>query len=165
MELKDLAKSIGVAAYPDELEQAYKTLDESDELICDVDFIKAQNEKYDLLGDYLDEVIAGAVELREKKELLTWARLAYAYCSKASLADVKKMTFPTPDGSIIILSGENCKYTFSSASAKSPTREQQIQPEFISVISMPASFIKPPSMPISPNSFSIKTTFSPAYAS
>ncbi len=99
MELKELAKSIGVAAYPDELEQAYKTLDESDELICDVDFIKVLNEKYDLLGDYLDEVIAGAVELREKKELLTWARLAYAYCSKASLADVKKMTFPTPDGS------------------------------------------------------------------
>ena len=32
-------------------------------------------------------------------------------------------------------------------------------------ISMPASFKKPPSMPICPNSFSIRTTFSPEIAS
>ena len=70
-------------------------------------------------------------------------------------------SLPTPDGSIIILSGENCAKTFLRASPKSPTNEQQIQPEFISVISIPASFKKPPSMPISPNSFSISTSFSP----
>ena len=48
---------------------------------------------------------------------------------------------------------------------KSPTREQQIHPEFISRISIPASFRNPPSIPISPNSFSIKTTCSPSNAS
>ena len=40
-----------------------------------------------------------------------------------------------------------------------------MQPEFISRISMPASFKKPPSIPICPNSFSIRTTFSPEIAS
>ncbi len=40
-----------------------------------------------------------------------------------------------------------------------------MHPEFISRISMPESFKKPPSIPISPNSFSIRTTFSPAIAS
>ena len=40
-----------------------------------------------------------------------------------------------------------------------------MQPEFISLISMPASFKKPPSMPISPNSFSMRTSFSPFRAS
>ena len=49
--------------------------------------------------------------------------------------------------------------------AKSPTSEQQIHPEFISRISIPASFKNPPSIPISPNSFSINTTCSPLYAS
>ena len=49
--------------------------------------------------------------------------------------------------------------------AKSPTSEQQMQPEFISRTSIPESFKKPPSMPISPNSFSISTTFSPESAS
>ena len=48
---------------------------------------------------------------------------------------------------------------------KSPTNEQQIQPEFISLISTPESFKNPPSIPISPNSFSISTTCSPFNAS
>ena len=43
---------------------------------------------------------------------------------------------------------------------KSPTSEQQIHPELISFISTPDSFKKLPSIPISPNSFSINTTFS-----
>ena len=69
--------------------------------------------------------------------------------------------FPTPDGSIIILSGAYLSITSFNAVPKSPTKEQHIQPEFISVISTPASFKNPPSIPISPNSFSIKTNFSP----
>ena len=50
--------------------------------------------------------------------------------------------------------------TSFNAVPKSPTKEQQIHPEFISVTSTPASFKKPPSIPISPNSFSISTSFS-----
>ena len=59
-----------------------------------------------------------------------------------------------------IRSGLYLSKTSLSAVAKSPTNEQQMQPEFISVISIPASFKNPPSIPISPNSFSIRTTFS-----
>ena len=40
-----------------------------------------------------------------------------------------------------------------------------MQPADISEISMPDSFKKPPSILISPNSFSISTSFSPRYAS
>ena len=73
--------------------------------------------------------------------------------------------FPTPEGSIITLSGLYFVSTSSRDLPKSPTREQQIHPEFISRISIPESFRNPPSMPISPNSFSISTTCSPAMAS
>ena len=82
-----------------------------------------------------------------------------------STALITSESLPTPDGSIIILLGEYSSYTFLSALEKSPTKEQQIQPEFISVIWIPASCKKPPSMPISPNSFSMSTSFSPLYAS
>ncbi len=71
----------------------------------------------------------------------------------------------TPDGSIITRSGRYFVSTSSRDFPKSPTSEQQIQPEFISRISIPESFRKPPSIPISPNSFSIRTTCSPAIAS
>ena len=74
-------------------------------------------------------------------------------------------SFPTPEGSMITRSGAYSSITFPSASLKSPTSEQQMHPEFISVILMPASLRNPPSMPISPNSFSIRTSFSPSYAS
>ena len=43
---------------------------------------------------------------------------------------------------------------------KSPARVQQMQPELSSVTVMPASFIKAPSTPISPYSFSRRITFS-----
>ena len=68
--------------------------------------------------------------------------------------------FPTPEGSIITRSGAYFSNTSFNAVLKSPTNEQQIHPEFISVISTPASFRNPPSIPISPNSFSINTNFS-----
>ena len=48
---------------------------------------------------------------------------------------------------------------------KSPTREQQMHPADISLIWTPDSFRKPPSMLISPNSFSMSTSFSPGKAS
>ncbi len=64
-----------------------------------------------------------------------------------------------------ILSGWYFSTTSLRDAPKSPTREQQIQPEFISRISIPASFRKPPSIPISPNSFSIRTTCSSFKAS
>ena len=62
-------------------------------------------------------------------------------------------------------SGWNWASTSFRALLKSPTREQQMQPEDISEIWTPDSFRKPPSMLISPNSFSIRTSFSPGKAS
>ena len=83
----------------------------------------------------------------------------------STTAFITSDSLPTPEGSIITRSGWYFVSTSFKDSPKSPTREQQIQPEFISRISMPASFKKPPSIPISPNSFSIRTTCSPAMAS
>ena len=75
------------------------------------------------------------------------------------------LSLPTPDGSITTRVGAYCSITCCKAVRKLPTRLQQMQPEFISVIWMPASLRNPPSTPISPNSFSISTSFWPAYAS
>ena len=85
--------------------------------------------------------------------------------STPSTAFTTSESLPTPDGSMMMRSGFRSVMTFFSASLKSPTSVQQMQPEFISVISTPASFKKPPSIPISPNSFSISTSFWPAYTS
>ena len=84
-----------------------------------------------------------------------------AFCTAFITSD----NLPTPDGSISILSGLYFSITSTKEVPKSPTKEQQIQPEFISFISIPDSFKNPPSTPISPNSFSINTTLCPFKAS
>ncbi len=85
--------------------------------------------------------------------------------STPSTALITSESFPTPDGSITMRSGVNFSSTSANALPKSPTSEQQIHPEFISVTCTPESFKNPPSIPISPNSFSINTSFSPPNAS
>ena len=93
--------------------------------------------------------------------------LSFTSCSfSMSITDfMTSDNLPTPDGSIKIRSGWNFVITSFKFAAKSPTREQQIHPEFISVISIPESFKNPPSIPTSPNSFSISTICSPLNAS
>ncbi len=90
---------------------------------------------------------------------------AMSAASSPCTARITSLSLPTPDGSIRMRSGAYCSITFCSALPKSPTRLQQMQPWLISVTSMPASCINPPSMPISPNSFSMSTSFSPMNAS
>ena len=85
----------------------------------------------------------------------------FSFSFEKSITDViTSESLPTPDGSIMILSGLNLSITSLKFFAKSPTKVQHIHPEFISVISIPVSFRNPPSIPTSPNSFSISTTFS-----
>ena len=74
-------------------------------------------------------------------------------------------SLPTPEGSMRMRSGSYSRATIFRASRKSPVRLQQMQPDSSSFTTIPASFKKPPSMPISPNSFSMRTSFSPAYPS
>ena len=80
--------------------------------------------------------------------------------STFSIALIISESLPTPDGSIMILSGLNFSTISFIDFEKSPTREQHMHPELISLICTPLSFKNAPSTPISPNSFSIKTTFS-----
>ena len=82
--------------------------------------------------------------------------ISSAFCT----AFITSESLPTPEGSMITLSGEYFVHTSLSAAPKSPTSEQHMQPEFISLISMPVDLRNPLSMPISPNSFSIRITFS-----
>ena len=95
------------------------------------------------------------------QKALSFASSSFAFAT----ALITSESLPTPDGSMMMRSGAYCAATCCNALEKSPTSEQQIQPEFISVTLIPASCKKPPSIPISPNSFSISTTFSPLYAS
>lgn len=99
MTLRELTTALGIKNYPEALEAVYNRLDPSDERICDTSFIGALEERYGLLGEYYDTVLAGARELKSRRELLTWGKLAYAYSKDASRHEASLMPMPSSDGS------------------------------------------------------------------
>ena len=82
-----------------------------------------------------------------------------------STAFTISLSLPTPLGSMIRRSGLYFSISSSTAFWKSPTRVQQMQPEFSSSTMTPLSLRKEPSTPTSPYSFSSRMIFSPFIAS
>ena len=50
MQLKELAKMLGIESYPDTLEEIYKSLPEDPGSLCDKEYICQLEEKYGLVG-------------------------------------------------------------------------------------------------------------------
>lgn len=100
MTLKELAESLGVTTYPEKLEEIYLELPEDDGAIYDREYIIGLQEKYNLLGPYLDLVLSGAEEIKAKPNLLTWARLGAEYVKRVGCYESRQMKIPTSDGSL-----------------------------------------------------------------
>lgn len=99
MELKELATSLGIEDYPEKLEKIYENLPEDDGSLYNVEYIRELEAKYGLLGEYLDDVIKGAEDIKDKKNLLLWARLVYEYNKDSTLYEIRKLKLPETDGS------------------------------------------------------------------
>ena len=100
MELKELAKKLGVAKYPEVLEKIYVELGDDDGTVYNREYITELQEKYNLLGPYLDVVLGGADEIKTKPELLLWARLGCVYVNQSDCFESGKFPIPTSDGSL-----------------------------------------------------------------
>ena len=100
MKLKELAESLGVTNYPEKLEKIYLSLGEDDGSIYNREYIIGLQEKYNLLGQYLDVVLSGADEIKTKPNLLLWARLGCAYVNQTDCYESGKFPIPVSDGSL-----------------------------------------------------------------
>ena len=99
MNLCDLATKIGVESYPEELEDAYLRLVD-DGLAYDAKTIRGLNEKYDLLGEFLDVVLKAAEEIKNDEYLKTWLALGYEFCKDVSAYEARRFPLPPVDGSV-----------------------------------------------------------------
>ena len=98
MELRELATLLGIEKYPDEAEEIYKNLPEDDGSLYDAEKIKALDDEYGMLGEYLKYTIEGAEDISKKENLLTWLRLAYEYCRSRTIYEARKFPMPKSDG-------------------------------------------------------------------
>ena len=101
MQLKDLAKRLGIEEYPESLEEIYKSLDENDYSLCDTDNIKQLEKKYNLIGKYTDIAILAAEKLREDKDMLSWGRLAVAYNKTITSLWEHQIPMPKQNGGLV----------------------------------------------------------------
>ncbi|MBR2722479.1 MAG: hypothetical protein IKB75_06890 [Clostridia bacterium] len=95
MELKALAARLGIPEYPQALEEIYRTLPADDGLLCNHAFITEMQEKYDAVGEFLDDVLRGADALRADADRYLWARLM-CQVIKGSRNRVEALRIPLP---------------------------------------------------------------------
>lgn len=100
MELKQLALSLGIEAYPDALGALYPTVNPADKSLCDPAKLRRIQEKYDAFGEYFGLVVQAAKEIAENGELLAWLNLSFAFCGSVTAMEARKMPFPPFDGSV-----------------------------------------------------------------
>lgn len=100
MTLKELADSLGVVKYPELLEKIYLELGEDDGALYNREYIISLQEKYNLVGPYLDLVLSGAEEIKSKPDLCLWARLGCAYINQVGCYESRQFPIPKSDGSL-----------------------------------------------------------------
>lgn len=99
MNLRELATKIGIESYPAELEDAYLRLVD-DGLAYDAERIGQLNEKYDLLGEFYEVVLAAAAEIKNDEYLKTWLALGYEFCKDVSTYEARRFPMPPMDGTL-----------------------------------------------------------------
>ncbi len=100
MKLKELAESLGIVKYPEKLEKIYLELSEDDGAVYNREYIIGLQEKYNLLGPYLELVLGGAEEIKTKPNLCLWARLGCAYVNQVGCYESRTFPVPKSDGSL-----------------------------------------------------------------
>ena len=99
MELRELAVSIGVESYPEELEALYTALGNTRNLV-DTNGLLELEERYSLLGEYYERVASALRELEAKEHLFKWANLMCTYIKDVSRYEAVKVPIPPQDGSL-----------------------------------------------------------------
>ena len=97
MELIDLAKSLGIADYPEKAEAVYASLGADDGMLYSREYLRQIHEEYGVLAGIYEETMAAADALRKRPELCLWGRLAAA-CLNSSDPTLKSLPMPPPDG-------------------------------------------------------------------
>lgn len=100
MELKQLATSLGIESYPEELEMIYVTTDKETKALCDVATLQELQTTYGAFGEYYDLVVQAAEEIGKDRDLLAWLNLSFAFCCRATAIEARQMPFPPFDGSV-----------------------------------------------------------------
>ena len=97
MKFNELLEKIGVTSYPAGLDGIYEALTEDDGSLYDLDYLKEMQDKYELFGEYYDEVTKGAVDIKNRPELIAYGRAVVEFNKNATSYESRLIKLPKND--------------------------------------------------------------------
>ena len=99
MEFCELMSKLEIASYPERFKTCYEALDKKDdEALYNEEYIREIDKKYDLLGEYLEPVLKGCEDIKNKPELVLFGRAAVEYNKGSSSYESRQLKLPKNDG-------------------------------------------------------------------
>ena len=100
MELRELAEKIGIAKYPEAMNEVYASMELTDAPACDLDAIDALEQEFGIYGKYYDKVVETGKAINADPLRSTWVKVAVEYARRSpdSVAP-RGIPVPAPDGS------------------------------------------------------------------
>ena len=101
MKLQELMEKLGIKECPEALYEIYENLDKTDDgAIYDPEYIKAIEDKFGILDNYYDLILAEALEFKKNPDLVLYARTVAAYnASVKTSQEARLIKLPALDGS------------------------------------------------------------------
>lgn len=96
MTLVEIARSLGIEAYPEALDAVYEAQHFYNP--CDHSVPEALQAQYDLFGQYYDALLAAMEQLPEDPARYTWAKVVSAYIQTVPVEISSRIPMPATDG-------------------------------------------------------------------
>lgn len=96
--LHNIAESIGIAKYPDALNDIYLSLLECTKPACDILLIDSLQSEYNLFGQYYKTVVDVARSINQDPNRSAWIKTAVAFVKDKNVTEARRIPVPKADG-------------------------------------------------------------------
>lgn len=101
MTFAEIAASLGILEYPDELNEIYAKMSRTAVPACDLALIDRLQEKYNFFADLYEVVRENAVAVNADAARSAWVKAATAYAKQADIKAAKAIPVPPSDGTVL----------------------------------------------------------------
>lgn len=98
MELRKVADALGIATYPDAMEEIYRSMSEKDAFACDLALIDQLQAEYGIFGEYYNVVRETAQQVNADPVRSAWVRVAAQYALNSDPKQATEIPEPIYDG-------------------------------------------------------------------
>ncbi len=100
MEFREIVEKLGVDSYPEEFDEIYAQVRDTDIPACDIALIDRLQTEYDIFGEFYDAVKQAAQTINEDPFRSAWVKTAATYAMDRTMKQAEDITMPKTDGTL-----------------------------------------------------------------